>query len=72
VLNRDVILRGTKRSEVEAQNPSMPFTFLSWSSMTAKTKWKKTNDIPETATPHRVPLWGTILSRKGRGNDTTQ
>jgi hypothetical protein len=34
--------------------------------MTAKTKWKKTNDIPETATPHPA------LSRKGRGNDTTQ
>jgi hypothetical protein len=25
--------------------------------------------IPETATPHRVSLRETVLSRKGRGND---
>jgi hypothetical protein len=41
--------------------------------MTAKTtataKWKTENGISETATPHRVSLRETILSRKGRGND---
>jgi hypothetical protein len=26
-----VILRGTEQSEVEAQNPLVPFTFWSWS-----------------------------------------
>jgi GTP pyrophosphokinase len=32
-------------------------------------KMKTAKAFLETATPHRVPLWGTILSRKGRGNN---
>jgi hypothetical protein len=36
-------------------------------SITTTTKWKTANGILETATPHRVSLCETILSRKGRG-----
>jgi hypothetical protein len=37
---------------------------------TTTARWKTAKGIPETATPHRVSLCETILSRKGRGNDT--
>jgi hypothetical protein len=36
---------------------------------TTTAKWKTAKGILETATPHRVSLCETILSRKGRGKD---
>jgi hypothetical protein len=50
-----VILRGTERSEVEAQNPIVLFSYLLL--------------FLETATPHRVSLRETVLSRTGRGKE---